>query len=179
MFGVDSGVGARGHRRCGYKSDMSSSLTIYLRNHDAGARAGIDLFRRAAAGQRDHPWGPELADLATEVAEDARSLRQILRAARTGPDLVQGAALRLGERIGRLKPNGHLLRRAPLSDLIEVEGMLDAVRAKAAGWQALGTVADPPWAGQVDTGVLHERALDQAARLAEIHRTVASRVFTA
>lgn len=163
----------------GYGLGMTRSLAIYLRNHDAAADAGVNLFRRSAASQRDRPYGPELAALREEVEQDRRTYRRLLQAVRTPHDLVQSVALRLGERVGRLKPNGHLVRRAPLSDLIEVEAMLGAVRAKAAGWQALSAVTDPPWAGQVDTSELHARALDQAARLEQIHHTVATRVFTA
>jgi hypothetical protein len=153
-------------------------LAIYLRNHEAAAQAGLDLFRRAAASQRDQPYAAELAELSTEIEQDRESLRAIMRAVGVSPDPVQGLALRLGERIGRLKPNGSLLRRAPLSDLIEIEGMLDAVRAKAAGWQALSCVPTPSWGEAADTQSLYERALDQAERLSAIHRQVAARVFT-
>ena len=158
---------------------MEQPLAIYLRNHEAGAMAGRDLFRRTAANQHDRPYAAELAELAAEVEEDFQALHEIMRAARVTPDLVLGLAMRLGERVGRLKPNGHLLRRAPLSDLIEVEALVVAVRGKAAGWQALSTVPEPEWAEVADTQVLYERALDQAERLNEIHRTAARRLFTA
>ncbi len=154
-------------------------LAIYLRNHEAAAQAGRDLFRRTAASQRDRPYAGELAELATEVEQDLASLRAIMHAAGVTPDVVQGIVLRMGERIGRLKPNGRLLGRSPLSDLIEVEALLDAVRAKAAGWQALSRVPTPVWAETADTQVLYERALDQAERLTEMHRVAAARVFTA
>jgi hypothetical protein len=155
------------------------SLAIYLRNHEAAAQAGRDLFRRTAANQRDRPYAAQLAELAAEVEEDLDALHDIMRAVAVSPDLVQGLALRLGERVGRLKPNGRLLGRAPLSDLIEVEALLVAVRAKAAGWQALSSVPAPRWSETADTQVLYERALDQAERLNAIHREVAARVFTA
>ena len=155
------------------------SLAIYLRNHEAAAQAGRDLFRRTAANQRDRPYAAQLAELAAEVEEDLDSLHAIMRAARVSPDLVQGLALRLGERVGRLKPNGRLLGRAPLSDLIEVEALVVAVRAKAAGWQALSSVPAADWSETADTQVLYERAVDQAERLNAIHRQVAARVFTA
>ena len=51
------------------------SLAIYLRNHDAAAQAGVELFRRAERSQRDRPYGPELAELRAEVEQDARMLR--------------------------------------------------------------------------------------------------------
>ena len=154
------------------------SLAIYLRNHYAGAQAGQQLFRRAERNQRDRPYAAELTALRAGVEEDARALRQVLTAEGVKPDLPQGLLLQLGERVGRLKPNGSLLRRAPLSDLIEVEAMFDAVRAKAAGWQALSALAAPRWRDEVDPQHYYQRAMDQAERLSAIHRTVATRLFT-
>jgi hypothetical protein len=156
-----------------------TSLAVYLRNHGAAAVAGRDLFRRTAANQRDRPYGGELADLAGEVEEDCETLHAIMRAAGVSPDLVSGLLLRLGERVGRLKPNGRLLRRAPLSDLIEVEALVIAVRAKAAGWQALSQCSTPKWSKIADTQLLYQRAREQEERLNEIHRSVAARLFTA
>ena len=154
------------------------SLAIYLRNHDAAAQAGVELFRRAERNQRDRPYGQELAELRAEVEQDARMLRQVLRAEGIQPDRAQSALLRLGERVARLKPNGSVLRRAPLSDLIEVEGLLDAVRAKGAGWQALTPIPAARWRDEVDPAKYYDRAMSQAERLNTIHRTVATRLFT-
>lgn len=154
------------------------SLAIYLRNHDAAAQAGVELFRRAESNQRTRPYGAELAELRAEVEQDARALRSVLRAEGIQPARAQSLLLQLGERAGRLKPNGSLLRRAPLSDLIEVEGMLDAVRAKAAGWQALAPIPGPRWRAAVDPQEYYDRAMSQAERLSTIHRSVATRLFT-
>jgi|ERR671912_1078039 hypothetical protein len=154
------------------------SLAIYLRNHDAAAQAGMELFRRAERNQRDRPYGSELAELRAEVEQDARALRSVLKAEGVQPNRAQSLVLLLGERVGRLKPNGSLLRRAPLSDLIEVEGMLDAVRAKAAGWQALTPIPAPRWRDEVDPQEYYDRAMSQAERLNTIHRSVATRLFT-
>ena len=154
------------------------SLAIYLRNHDAAAQAGVELFRRSESNQRDRPYGPELAELRAEVEQDARALRSVLRAEGVQPDRAQGLLLQLGERAGRLKPNGSLLRRALLSDLIEVEGMLDAVRAKAAGWQALVPIPATRWRAEIDPQEYYDRAMSQAERLSAIHRSVATQLFT-
>lgn len=155
---------------------MGKLLTIYLRNHEAGGQGGYDLFRRAASAQRQRPWAAELEALRDEVKEDLDSLRQVLRTAGTTPDPLLGPAMRLGERIGRLKPNGQLLSRSPLSDLVEVEGLLNAVRAKAAGWQALIAADGPSWS-PVNLQQLLERADQQAERLITVHRLVAGRVL--
>ena len=92
--------------------------------------------------------------------------------------MLLGSALRLAERVGRLKPNGRLLRRAPLSDLIEIEGLLDAVHAKAAGWRALAAAQQDKWSDSIGVDVLIQRAKGQVDRLAAIHQSVAADVLS-
>ncbi|GAA1822949.1 hypothetical protein ACFFOM_17625 [Microlunatus capsulatus] len=152
---------------------MPSQLSIFLRDHEAAARAGLDLVRRAARGQRQRPWGDELAALAREAEEDLASLRGLMGRLHVAPDALLGSALRLGERAGRLKPNGHLVRRAPLSDLVEVQGILGALTLKGAGWRALAAahVADD---GEPGLAALVERADAQVARLLVVHEAVAA-----
>lgn len=154
-----------------------SPLEIYLRNHEAAARAGYDLFRRTSANQRKKPYAAELTELTAEVREDLRALRRMMREVGVRPDVVLGTALRVGERIGRLKPNGHLLTRAPLSDLIEIEGLLNAVRAKWAGWQALAAARSDGWGDTIDLEALIARADSQIQRLATLHRAAAADVL--
>jgi len=113
--------------------------------------------------------------VAAVVAQDVATLRGLLRDWGVRPDAVGGLALRAGERLGRLKPNGQLVRRSPLSDLVEVEAGLDAVHAKACGWQALRAAhgSDTP----VDLDELERRAEDQLSRMRAIHATVAAAVL--
>jgi hypothetical protein len=154
---------------------MSTDLHIYLQNHEAAGRAGLDLFRRTAKSQRDRTYGPELQDLCSEIQEDLTRLRSILREAGGSPNVVLGLALQAGERVGRLKPNGRIIRRAPLSDLLEIEALQDAVHAKRAGWHALA-------AAQIDTARVEDlirRADAQIARLGAIHADVAARLLAA
>jgi hypothetical protein len=159
-------------------TDVSSALTIYLRNHEAVAQARRDLFRRAAANQSDKPYSTELRQLVTEEEEDFQSLREFMRAVKVRPDLVLASTMRLAERVGRLKPNGHLLRRAPLSDLIEIEGLLDTVYAKLACWRALAALQPDERAGSVAVDALIQRAEGQVERLAVMHRSVAGQVLS-
>lgn len=154
---------------------MKSALEVYLRNHEAAAQAGLDLFRRAARNQRDRPYGPELAELRDEVADDLESLRGLMEELGVRRDPVLGVGLRLGERLGRLKPNGGLVGRMPLSDLIEVEAMSDAVQAKSAGWRALVAAGVPTRTRLTD---LVGRAERQADALRDVHRTASMSLAT-
>ncbi len=157
---------------------MASSLEIYLQNHEAAAQAGSALFHRAAVNQGSREYGDELRALAADVNEDHRRLRMIMSKVGVRPNVPFGLALRLGERIGRMKPNGRLIRRAPLSDLIEVEGLLDSVAAKRAGWHALATVESTPGIDPGEIDELVNRADDQLSRLTALHAT-ASGVLSA
>lgn len=153
---------------------MTDAIAVYLRNHEAAARAGVDLFRRVAAAQSKRIHGPELADLCGAVAEDMESLQAIMLELGVRPSLVLGTVLRIGERFARLKPNGGLITRMPLSDLIEVEALTDAVHAKESGWRALIATNIGP---QEEFQRLLGRAQDQAARLEQIHADVGARVL--
>ena len=150
-------------------------LAIYLRNHEAAAHGGADLFRRMSGSQARRPWGSELEGLTADVAEDLRSLRTLMRGWRIATDPWATLTVRVGERVGRLKPNGHVVRRSPLSDLMEIEAGLDAVRAKAAGWEALRAATTPT--STVDLDELARRADDQVARLVAVHTRVAAAVL--
>ncbi|EFL18803.1 hypothetical protein [Streptomyces sp. C] len=59
------------------------------------------------------------------------------------PESRGRAALgRLAEKAGRLKLNGHLFTRSPLSDVLELEAMRLGVEGKACMWRALQALAD-------------------------------------
>ena len=152
---------------------MPTPFAVLLRNHQAGGRAALDLFARAAKGQRERQYAAELERLGEEAREDLDFNERVMRRLGVSPSPVQVAALRLGERGGRLKPNGRLLRRAPLSDVVELEGLIVSVHIKIAGWQAAQV------AGVLEQGELTEldrllsRAQTQADRLTEMHRTAA------
>ncbi len=88
---------------------MASALEIYLQNHEAAGRAGHDLFRRSATNQRRRPYADKLAALTDDVRDDLAELRSLMRDAGFRANPVLAVALRLGERLGRLKPNGHLV----------------------------------------------------------------------
>lgn len=154
-----------------------SHLRVYLRNHEAAAQAGRDLFHRVARTQRGRPWGQDLQELAHAVEADLASLRHIMREMAIPSDSAAGLLMRLGERVGRFKLNGRVLSRSPLSDVIEVEGLLDAVCAKRAGWHALHVAHRVPASLQPLVEDLLRRADAQIDELQNIHRRVAASVL--
>ena len=117
-------------------------LGIYLNDHVMGASAGLALFRRAAARAGSGPRGDALRRLAEEVREDRDALLATAESLGVPVRRYKVAAGRLLETAGRLKPNGHLVTRSPLSDLVELEGLTLGVQGKEAGWRSLLAVAD-------------------------------------
>ncbi len=150
-------------------------LTSYLNDHLAGATAGRDLFRRAAKSHQGDELGGQLSDLAQEVDDDRKVLidtMTTLGIRRNPASVVLGVT---AERLGRLKPNGFVIRRSPLSDVVELEGMRLAVAAKLAGWEMLLAVAAEDT--RLDRTALEDsvrRANDQLERVRTLHLQVAA-----
>lgn len=171
MAGTSGTAGAGGRGR-----DL---LGIYLNDHLAGATAGVDLFRRAAGAHRGSAVGTTLEQLAAEVAEDRGSLQDMMTVLGIPVRRYKLYAAWAAEKVGRLKLNGSLLERSPLSTVVELEGMKLGVEGKVAGWRTLRTVADRD--GRLDAqrlDALLARARQQADVLEELRISAAAEVFS-
>ncbi|MFE4258160.1 hypothetical protein [Streptomyces sp. NPDC056883] len=149
--------------------DPHRLLGIYLNDHLAGAGAGIALLKRTSRAHRDTDAGRRLAALAEEVAEDRNSLREIMMALDIpAKDLRMLLGMAVAQ-AGRLKPNGRLLSRSPLSDVLELEAIRLGVEGKKELWRALHTLArsDPA----LDTEAI-SRLLARAERQADTLETL-------
>ncbi|WP_324615890.1 hypothetical protein [Streptomyces sp. WM6372] len=133
-----------------------------------------------ARNHRGTPAGPPLAELAEQITEDRESLREIMTALDVPAQWSRVVMGRLAEKAGRAKLNGRLVRRSPLSDVLELEAMRLGVEGKASLWRSLSTLAgassglDP---AAVDR--LLDRARRQAAVLEGLRVDAAGRTFTA
>jgi hypothetical protein len=138
-------------------------LGIYLNDHLAGATAGLELARRVAGTEHVPAPPAELRKFAEEVAEDRDTLVRIMGTLGLPVRSYKVWAAWAGEKAGRLKLNGHLMTRSPLSSLEELELLRLGVEGKAAAWRSLRTLADRDSrleAGQLDE--LISRARRQA-----------------
>ena len=145
-------------------------LKIYLQDHFAGATAGAELAKRAAKhNEGDAEFGGPLQRIAAEIDEDREQLRRIMAALEVEPDRIKTTLMWAGEKAGRLKPNGDLLRFSPLSRHVEIEGLITGVSGKLSLWRAL--IAVEAEHAQLDAAKLTEaadRAEDQLRRLHEL-----------
>lgn len=139
-------------------------LGIYLNDHLAGATAGTQLARRLAASVSEPEVREPLRKLAAEVAEDRAALLEIMQTLGFRVQRYKARAGWIAERVGRLKSNGRVVRRSPLSSLLELEMLRLAVEGKAAGWRTLRELTD--LTDEIDPAGL-DALLSRAGRQAE------------
>jgi hypothetical protein len=95
-----------------------------------------------------------LQRLAAEVAQDRAALEDIMAALGIPVRGYKVYAAWIGEKAARLKLNGYLLTRSPLSSLEELEILRLGVEGKAAGWRTLRVLAETD--KRLDSGQLDE-----------------------
>jgi hypothetical protein len=117
-------------------------IGIYLNDHLAGSTMGVELVRRAARSQRGWEAGGILQRLAVEIGEDRAELIRMMNALGVPLRRYKVCAGWVAEKVGRAKPNGRLLGRSPLSDVVELEGLRMGVEGKEAGWRTLRILAE-------------------------------------
>jgi hypothetical protein len=110
---------------------------IYLNDHLAGSTGGVDLIRRIAKAERNWVGAAALQRLAEEIEQDRKTLLELMKTLDVPVSLVKTWIGWAGEKVGRLKFNGALLRRSPLSRVLELEAMMLGVEGKAAAWRTL------------------------------------------
>ncbi len=153
----------------------SDLLGIYLNDHLAGAAGGVALARRVA-GSRTGSEGEQTRRLAQEIAEDRDSLIAIMGRLGVRRTFYKEPFAVLAERAGRWKTNGSVLRRSPLSDVVEYEMLTLGITGKHSGWLSLRELA--PGRAELDVAeldVLIQRAeaqleLVQRLRIAAVGR---------
>ncbi|MCX2967851.1 MULTISPECIES: hypothetical protein [Streptomyces] len=152
-------------------------LGVYLNDHLTGASGGVDLARRLAREHQRHPHGEPLAELAEAVAEDRAELVRTMRRLDVPVRRYKVAVGRLAEQVGRLKPNRALVRRSPLSSLLELEGMRLGTQGKAELWSTLLVLADDLGLDRRRLETLLDRAHEQADALDQLRLRTAREVF--
>lgn len=154
-------------------------LGVYLNDHLAGATTGVNLARRmATSAESGTERAAMLSRLATEITADRSALLRIMGSLRIPVRGYKVFAAWAGEKAGRLKLNGHLMTRSPLSDLEETEILRLGVNGKAAGWRTLRTLAEQD--SRLDADRLDEllaRADDQLNRLETLRVSTVERVL--
>jgi len=159
---------------------ITEHLETYLQDHRAGAEAGRDLARRMQRENEGTPYEEFLTRLADEIDEDVRTLEQIMDRLDVDRSALKAAAAKVGEKVGRLKPNNALTGYSPLSRVLEFEGLRTGVQGKLSLWDSLLEIA--PFDDRIDadeTARLSQRAEAQLKGLRVHHRLAAREALAA
>jgi hypothetical protein len=158
----------------------SKYLAIYLNDHLGGATTGVELVQRIAGEYEGSELGTFAADLTKEIKEDRDALVGIIRLFGASPDHAKIAIGWIGEKFGRLKPNGELRERSPLTPLIELESLSLGIEGKRSLWVALAEIdATAERVGRERLQSLIARAELQREKVERHRREAARRAFTA
>ncbi len=153
----------------------SKYLPIYLNDHLGGSTVGVELVQRIANEYRGTELGTFAEGLTPEIRQDRDALLEIMALLGASKDQAKVAMGWIAEKFGRLKPNGELRERSPLSPLVELEGLSLGIEGKRSLWQALAAVdAVAERVGHARLGELIARAEDQRGRV-ETRRLEAAR----
>jgi len=153
-------------------------LTIYLSDHLAGATGAVQRLSRMTSQYTDLDMHAELVTLTSQIMQDRTVLLDIIERVGVRPQRLKLVAGRFGEVLGRLKRNGRVWSRSPLTPLVEIEAIHAGVAAKLSLWQSLGAHADTLGLGVDDLADLQDRARTQLLVLEQCHAGLAPGAFT-
>ena len=121
---------------------MDSYLGIYLNDQLAMGVLWRELARRTHRSNRGTPAEGPLAEVASAISEDVETFRGIMRRLGIRPNPVKTGLAVAAERLGRLKPNGRIVKYSPLSRFTEVEILAMGIEGKKQLWATLRDLAD-------------------------------------
>ncbi|WP_285106289.1 NAD-dependent epimerase/dehydratase family protein [Promicromonospora sp. MEB111] len=110
---------------------------LYLSDHFTGATAGLERLELMTRTSEDTPFYAELAEATEQLRAERELYRDLLAALGVPRRRHRQAAAWLGEKAGRLKLNGRITDRSPMTAVLEAELMRSAVLGKIGGWQTL------------------------------------------
>jgi hypothetical protein len=148
-------------------------LGIYLNDHLAGATTATELIARAVRQYEDTELGTFFAEIGAEIEEDRETLKAIMATNGIEVQRVKLAAAWVAEKAGRLKFNGALLRRSPLTPFVELETLAIGIHGKQLLWRALRAQPhDPTTADRLDELIARAERQHEAVERRRIEQGV-------
>ena len=110
-----------------------------------------------------------------QIAGDREALQRAMRQLAVRPNALKVGTVRVAELVSRLKFNGRVLERSPLSRVVELETLIVGVRGKEALWTDLQRAQVS--LEDVDLDDLVESARSQGVELETLRLRAAARAF--
>lgn len=169
---------SRGHDAPGADEQVDMDLLgLYLSDHLTGATAGAERIERMAADFVDTPVFAALSELAAEIRGEHLYVQHLIGELGLRRRPVAEALSWVGERVGRLKSNGSLLKRSPMTLVLEAELMRSAVIGKLGMWQTLEDNAEALGLNAQQFREFAQKAEGQREVLDTVHSYARSRAF--
>lgn len=160
------------------RADQTHLLQIYLRDHEAAAVGGIELFRRCTKANHDTLYAADLRRLTSDVRADRDELRTICRRFGIRFSTIGRALAFLVATSGRFKLNGRAFSYSPLSRVIELEALSAGVTSKLRLWESLLLLtASESRLDADDLTRLERDAKDQLTTIHRLHSMAADAAF--
>jgi hypothetical protein len=134
------------------RADAPRLLRAYLADHLQLHRAARELALRLRRREDEGELTALLDEVVAELRRQEHLARALLRQLGAGPPWLRLALGTLSERVGRLKPNGRLVRPSPLAPVFELEVLESLLDMSARCWRALDH------AGVAESGPVTRRA---------------------
>ncbi|GAB3593671.1 hypothetical protein CFAEC_00175 [Corynebacterium faecale] len=144
-------------------------LQLYMSDHLTGATAGVGRINRMANDFVDTPMFGRLGRLVDEISAERDFLERLINDLGLQQKPHRQAAAWVGERVARIKSDGRILDRSPMTMLLETELMRGAVTGKLGGWEVLLEHAETLGLDPEVFVALIEMSKDQVKILDEIH----------
>lgn len=152
-------------------------LELYLSDHLTGATAGRDRIERMANDFVDTPVFAQIASVSVEIRAERALLKNIIHDLGLAQKPYRQAAAATVERVGRLKGNGRVVRRSPMTLLLETELMRSAVIGKAGVWETLRDNSEMLGLDPEVFSALVEAIDHQVELLSEVHAYARNTAF--
>jgi hypothetical protein len=154
-------------------------LRVYLNDHLAGAKAGLQLARDCLSHNPTGPLGAFLWELVAEIEKENDVLKDLYSRVHPAENPAKKAVMWLASKASRLKLENALSRYTDLSRLEELEGLTLGVHGKRKLWLALQDhAATDERFGDVDFQALQELARNQHDQLEHYRRAAARKAFS-
>lgn len=144
-------------------------LGLYLSDHLSGSTAGVSRIQRMAEAYADTPVAADLARVSAELQRERDLLEGLIHDLGVRQRPHRQAAAWLAEHAGRLKLNGRIVRRSPMTMVLEAELMRGAILGKIGGWQTLEELAPDLGMDPATFQKLGDDARSQIDALSRVH----------
>jgi hypothetical protein len=112
-------------------------LAIYMNDQLALGVLWREIARRSARANHGSDAGAAIGRVADAIAEDVETFEQIMQRVGVPRTPAKPVLAMAGERIGRLKLNGHLRGYSPLSRFEELDFLVMGIDGKVVLWENL------------------------------------------